>query len=216
MKALLVLAVTAVALSAVTCRNIQRSAGKLQTLQGDLQYLDININDVVDSVLDLVNTEIQALNLDPYETDLDILDLFNVQGDLVGLSTLARVGDAELDDTGLDVIISAEVGVSNVSGALGIASDLIPELEASAGVSVKDIAIQMKLKLKILSLSLTLEEFQTEDIGEVQVDITGLGPLFDPLVDDIASLIANAVKGLLADVLDVAVKDIVNDVLGYL
>jgi hypothetical protein len=193
-------------------KSIRTTNGNVKTLNFSLKDDPTDANALVDEILDIVNLEIESLGLDPYYADLDVLDLFNVQGNLSGLASLARSGDAQMETEGFDLIITTDVSITNMDGELAIISDWFPELEASAGVDIKDIVVDLKIKATLPFGPFKLKEFTTSDIGEISVTITGLG-LLDPLVDDVADLIANAVKDLVADLLDTVVKDILNDIL---
>jgi len=193
--------------------NTRRTDGKQRSLDFAVKDDPVNANALVDEILDIVNVELEALGLDPYYADLDILDLFRIQGNLSGLATLARFGDAEMDTDGFDITISCDVSVTNVDGELAIVSDWISELGASANVDVANIIVDLELKVTLPLGPFKLVNFATSDIGDITVKVKGLGPLFDPVIDDVTDLIANAVKDLVADLLDSVVKDILNIIL---
>merc|ERR1711915_1043773 len=216
---------------------VQSALSLTLTKKNELQKSGDPFSDnYIDQVLANLRDMVIAENLDPADlpnADTGFSDtvlgitwhgsahLYN--GKFWGLSTIARTGDTNFVVDGTTARLTAYVGINDASAEfMGIT------VHAAANADVADIQIYLDatMDLSDLNSGLKLQEFHISHVGNINVHISGLGPLdwilellvdfIDTFLKDwIISLVEGPLKDLIQSILDDLIPEIPSKLLGY-
>jgi len=139
-------------------------------------------------------------------------DCYN--GKLSGLSTLHRSGNTDftLDEHTLTLL--ASLGLNDLSGHYDAKAEFMG-VSVGAGATLKINSVDVYFSA-IMPLenggSLQIQEFQITNIGHIDIDISGLGPL-NWILETVVGAIGNVIRDFLADVLEGPIKGLLQDLL---
>merc|ERR1712126_317545 len=221
---------------------VQRSLSLTLTKKNEIQksgdpFSDNYIDEVLANLRDMVITN----NLDPAElpdaetgfsdTVLGITwhgsaKLYN--GKFWGLSTIARTGDTSFTVEGTTARLTAYVGITGASAHYDASAEFMGiTVHAGANANVADIQIYLDASMDLTDLNsgLKLQQFHISHVGNIDVDISGLGPLdwilellvdfIDTFLKDwIISLVEGPLKDLIQSILDDIIPDIPSKIIG--
>lgn len=175
---------------------------------------------LVDALLE--RTAEQLVLVDPYSLpdqarsfDQDLLvlraqgEMRLVDGTLHGLSTIRRTGEVLAFYQDGTLLLEADVGFSNLTGRWRWWAQLLgagPSGDASLGVQGLSLHLRIALPLQDVQEGdspavlgpMRLEALELRDIGQVWLDLGGLGT-FDFLLEALVNLITNVFKWSLAE-----------------
>merc|ERR1712228_96530 len=133
-------------------------------------------------------------------------------GFLAGIQTIHRTGDAEMTQPDMTkLLISAHMGMSNLHGHYRMHAkfmNLGPSGEISVKVSMVSCELRVSVDMSSGKPKATLEHFDINYIGKVEIHFDGLGPL-DWLINPLGGWIINLVKHKIADAVEGPLKKII-------
>jgi len=136
-------------------------------------------------------------------------------GFLNGIQTIHRTGDAEMtqstDMTKLK--ITAKLGMSNLHGHYRMHAKFMnigPSAEVSVKVSLVSVEIHVSVDMSAGKPKTSLEYFDINYIGNIDLHFDGLGPL-DWLINPLGGWIINLVKNKIADAVEGPLRKIIAD-----
>jgi hypothetical protein len=133
-------------------------------------------------------------------------------GYLEGLSTLRRTGDVTISYTDNVIEIEASLGFSKLEGGYTWRANLMG-IKRKGGVHFRikglDIAVHVHQPNRYNSIP-ELKSFEIRDIGQVSLDVDGLGSL-DFIVEFLGNFITNVFKKQLTEVLQNEIRDIIQE-----
>lgn len=130
------------------------------------------------------------------------------EGHLDGLSNVHRTGDAQMTYDGEWLGIEGHIGFNGLGAGYTCRFEILHiGHDVSATASITETSIHFAAKISSKTLKIELESFDIENVGNIVVDISGLGP-FDWLLEPLAEAIANVLKGAVVDLINVVVKPI--------
>jgi len=138
--------------------------------------------------------------------------LFN--GHFWGLSTIARTGDTSFTTEGSTLRLTANIGVNRPSAHYDASAEFMG-IGVSAGVTanIADFQIYLDAEMDVVNGGgLQLTNFAITHVGNIDVDISGLGPLdwiLELLVDFVDSFLKDWIVGLVEGPL----RDLIQDLL---
>lgn len=189
---------------------------------------DAGSDEYIDKVLENLRRVIIEENLDPLplpseeasfsETILGITFHGKARvydGFFRGLSSIVRNGPTsfELLDNG-QLKLTANVGLGRSSAGYSASAsfmDIGVSASASADIAKVDCYLEAEMCLQP-GCSLKLSKFEIKDIGDIDVDIDGLGPL-GWILGLLTGLIADLIKGALYDVIEGPLRDLLQGLL---
>lgn len=183
--------------------------GLAHAVGGARQVTDAN--DYLDHVLDNAREQISQGGLDPLPLpDGELL----TNGQLLGLATVYRAGDAAVSFTDKGTTLEARLGFSDVQTRFKWTKKVLFKMSGKVSASARDISVYVKIKQPTSPGSKPLlEGFVIEQLGKVAVEVTGLGPV-SWLLEKIATVATNMMRRRLAERLTGPVRDIVEANLG--
>jgi len=133
-------------------------------------------------------------------------------GFLAGIQTIHRTGDAEMTQPdATHLVISAHMGMSNLHGHYRMHAKFM-NIGPSGEISVKVTMVSCELRVSVDMSSgkpkATLEHFDINYIGKVEIHFDGLGPL-DWLINPLGGWIINLVKHKIADAVEGPLKKLI-------
>jgi len=134
-------------------------------------------------------------------------------GFLAGIQTIHRTGDAEMTQSAdmTKLVISAHMGMTNLHGHYRMHAkfmNLGPSGEISLKVSMVSTELRVNVDLSSGKPKATLEHFDINYIGKIELHFDGLGPL-DWLINPLGGWIINLVKHKIADAVEGPLKKII-------
>jgi len=135
-------------------------------------------------------------------------------GFLAGIQTIHRTGDAEMTQPDMTTLrISANMGMNNLHGHYNLHAKLM-NIGPTGSVSIKVTKVSCEIKVNVdLSKGKpkgSLQHFDITEIGKVELDFDGLGPL-DWLINPLGGWVINAVKHKIADAVEGPLKKIIQE-----
>jgi len=135
-------------------------------------------------------------------------------GFLAGIQTIHRTGDAEMTQSAdmTKLVISAHLGMSNLHGHYRMHAkfmNLGPTGEVSLKVSMVSCELRVSVDLSTGKPKSTLEHFDINYIGKIDLYFDGLGPL-DWLINPLGGWIINLVKHKIADAVEGPLRKIIS------
>jgi len=139
-------------------------------------------------------------------------------GFLAGIQTIHRTGDAEMTQSPdmTKLVISANLGMSNLHGHYRMHAkfmNLGPTGEVSLKVSMVSCQLRVSVDLSSGKPQATLEHFDINYIGKIDLYFDGLGPL-DWLINPLGGWIINLVKHKIADAVEGPLRQIISSKMG--
>lgn len=216
--------------------NFQYPLRRLEsTFQTALNRLTVgdggNANEYMDKVMELVRQEIITEGLDnialpdgnlgfnmtlwPFGTHFGGVKLYN--GFLKGLETLNRVGDASLSTKGFTISLDSKIGVNDASMGYKMAVlflDIGPKGSMSGQIDY--VHLYLKATIDLMKKTVLIDTLDIQELGHVDTDIKGLGPIFNWLAELIANLAINLVKGVFKEIIEGPLKYILNKIISGL
>merc|ERR1712002_1369096 len=126
-------------------------------------------------------------------------------GQFWGLSTISRTGDTSFTVEGDKLRLTAYVGIRGASA----------HYDASAEVTadISDIQIFLDAEMALAGGSgLTLQDFKISHLGNISVDVSGLGPL-DWILEILVDFVDTFLKDWLVSLVEGPLKDLIQDLL---
>lgn len=168
-------------------------------------------NDLVDTMMEMVDETIKSKNLDPHEFAEGTFLGFHYNGWIGGYSSLTRLGDASMNKIGDTTYISTQLQMTNLVGnfsywfkVLGI------KVEGAAKANIDFVTMQLNLRfikdIETQKITAFVDDFHIIAIGPILVHVSGLEP-FDYLVNTVADVIVNLVKYLIPILVDGVIKE---------
>jgi len=135
------------------------------------------------------------------------------QGHFNGLSTIHRTGATSLC-VGDTIGLTANIGLRDARAGYHVAAELMGlEVGASAEVKFASLDIYFEAKMALDGGSgLQLTRFEISNIGHIDVEVHGLGPL-DWILGKLVGAIADTVKGWIIPLIEGPIRDIIQDII---
>ncbi|XP_023349348.1 uncharacterized protein LOC111718083 [Eurytemora carolleeae] len=135
-------------------------------------------------------------------------------GRFSGLSTIHRAGNTDftLDGTTLNLI--ANLGLNDCSAHYEAQAEFMGiTVGASATVKISSVDVFFDAEMIIApGSSLQIARFEITNIGHIDINVSGLGPL-DWILELLVEGIGNSIRGWLADIIEGPLRDILQDIL---
>merc|ERR1711997_810928 len=214
----------------VSCLMIQASHGleaggtDVKTILGDPQS-----DEYIDQILENLRQMIMDQGLDP----MDLPDLETSFSDTIlgvtwhgsatlrngqfwGLGSIARTGDTSFTSVDNVTELTAMLGLNGPKAHYDARAEFMGiGVGASAKINVADIQIYADMTMTIGSeLGFQLKDFYISHLGNISVDIDGLGPLdwiLEMLVDFIDEFFRDWIKDLVEGLLKDLLQDLLNN-----
>eukprot|EP00092_Neocalanus_flemingeri_P085928 GFUD01108199.1.p1 GENE.GFUD01108199.1~~GFUD01108199.1.p1 ORF type:complete len:230 (-),score=55.60 GFUD01108199.1:81-770(-) len=218
----------------LSCLATQACLGLVRPSVQDLKVNDPFSDDYIDQILDNLRNLILEENMDPMvlpdletgfsDTILGITWHGSAKlrnGHFWGLSTIARTGDTSFTVEGDKARLTAYIGIRGASAHYDASAEFMG-ITIGAGVTadISDIQIFLDAEMVLTGSSgLQLKDFKISHLGNISIDVSGLGPLdwileilvdfVDTFLKDwIVSLVEGPLKDLIQSLLDQFVPDI--------
>lgn len=139
-------------------------------------------------------------------------------GQLTGLSTLHRAGDAFLTTSngGTTYSIDAHLGVSNIAGNYrGEVTFMSLGPSISVHLTVKTLSVKVGVIQGISGSEKTppvLATFNIENLGQIVIDFDGLGPL-DWIINPLSNFLLNKISGFIAWIVESPLHSLIAELL---
>lgn len=88
-------------------------------------------------------------------------------------------------------------------------------VSASADATIDRVNVYFEANCQLSSCKLELNKFEITEIGNIDVNFHGLGPL-DWILGTVVDLVANLIRGFLGDILEGPIKDLLQGILNDL
>ena len=135
------------------------------------------------------------------------------------MSTLHRNGDTSFnfDVANNKLSLSANIGINDAKAGYAASAEFMDiGISASADAKIQTVKVYFEAEMCLNSgCSLALTKFDITEIGHIDVDINGLGPL-GWILEVVVDLIADLIRGFLADILEGPIKDLLQNILNDL
>ena len=123
-----------------------------------------------------------------------------------------------MNQTENKLTISAGIKVSDLKAGYStkVTFQNMEMVTASANVTIAHIEVYFETEMCMdENCTLKLNTFKIKDIGDIDVDINGLGPLgiFDWLLSNLIGFIADLVKGFVVYIFEGTIKDLLQKIL---
>ncbi|CAG0884353.1 unnamed protein product [Darwinula stevensoni] len=202
--------------------DVQQVPRRIRTKQGG------NANEYVDELLEnarqwLIDNGYNNLQLPDADAEFsqEIFPGFELSGSagfrsgsLQGLETILRSGDATLDTDGSLITISTGLGFQAVGGGYEAFLEFEGiEISTDVGLRINDIDIFLQASVDPATLAVTINQFNINDLGDIEVDLTGLGPL-DWALGELVSFLKDLLGNILYDLLEDPILDALTQALG--
>lgn len=132
-----------------------------------------------------------------------------------GLSTIARSGTTSLEDLGNGQFkLSANLGIGRSTAGYSASAEFMGigvSASASATISKVDCFLEAEMCLQS-GCKANLKKFEIKEIGNIDVDFDGLGPL-DWILGTVTGFVADLIKDFLKDVIEGPIRDLLQGVL---
>jgi len=135
-------------------------------------------------------------------------------GQFSGLSTVHRSGNTDFTLDGNKLELMASLGINDASAHYDAKAEFMGvSVGASATVKINAIDIYFVADMALESgASLQLSNFQITNIGHIDIDIDGLGPL-DWILEQVVDALGNSIRGWLGDLIEGPIKDLLQNLL---
>ena len=113
--------------------------------------------------------------------------------------------------------LSANIGINDAKAGYGASAEFMDiGISASADAKIETVKVFFEAEMCLASgCSLQLTKFDITEIGHIDVNIDGLGPL-GWILETVVGLIADLIRGFLADILEGPIKDLLQGILNDL
>ena len=113
--------------------------------------------------------------------------------------------------------LSANIGINDAKAGYAASAEFMDVgISASADAKIQTVKVYFEAEMCLSSgCSLALTKFDITEIGHIDVDINGLGPL-GWILEVVVDLIADLIRGFLADILEGPIKDLLQNILNDL
>ena len=187
-----------------------------QQLEKEPLQSSANANEYFDRVLANARHLVLDNGLDPMplpDEDISVIGTGVVlhDGHLDGLSNVHRTGDAVMSYDGEWLGISAHIGFNGFGAGYSCKIEIIgigPDVTATATIS--ETSIYVNAKISSQTLKIQLADFNIEDVGKIDVDISGLG-IFDWLLEPLTEAIVNLLDGLVVDIINLFLEPLLRN-----
>lgn len=132
-----------------------------------------------------------------------------------GLSTINRNGGTNLEDLGNGQFkLSANLGIGRSTAGYSASAEFMGiGVSASASATIAKVDCFFEAEMCLQSgCKATLKSFEIKEIGNIDVDFDGLGPL-DWILGTVTGFVADLIKDFLKDVIEGPIRDLLQGVL---
>ncbi|XP_043215956.1 uncharacterized protein LOC122378680 [Amphibalanus amphitrite] len=170
-----------------------------------------NANDYFDRTLANARHLVLDNGLDPLPLPDEKLAVLGTgvvlhDGHLDGLSNVHRTGDAIMSYDGEWLGISGHIGFNGFGAGYSCKIEVIgigPDVTATA--TITETSVFFSAKISSQTLAIELVDFKIEQVGTIDVDITGLG-IFDWLLEPLTEAIVNLLDGIVVDIINLILE----------
>ncbi|KAK3923664.1 Mite allergen Der p 7 [Frankliniella fusca] len=186
---------------------------------------DLEMNDMVDQVLDMARAEIANQRMDQVALP-DITEKFKKKvgpisisgrfqardGWVKSLASLQRTGDATMSEDGDRIIVEVPLGLSDLQIGYGYKAKLGklgPGGQLTATVNSNAVTLRASLLLTDDACSLGVDSLVLNDLGKINVHVTGLGKL-NFLYSKIVTWVTSKLHDKIEDAVQKGLRDAIN------
>ncbi|GAB6032095.1 hypothetical protein CHUAL_010459 [Chamberlinius hualienensis] len=167
-----------------------------------------NANVYMDQVLEKARDQMKLNGLDPLS--LPDTDVFT-DGQLLGLSTIYRSGDGDLQFSPQAVALEAHLGFDDLKAYYKWKKRVVMHLSGHVGARVRDVSIFIRIRQPTTpGANPVMEDFEIEQLGRISVDLSGLGPV-SWVLKKVVSAVSNLMRRRIAERLQGPVRQIIED-----
>merc|ERR1719369_222323 len=136
-----------------------------------------------------------------------------------GLSSIKRNGDTSFtfDPNAEKVTLTANVGLNDAKAGYSARAEFMDiGVSATADVKISKVDVYFSADMCIQDgCTLQLSTFNIKEIGNIDVNIDGLGPL-GWILGEVVGLVADLIRDFIADIIEGPIKDLLQDILNDL
>jgi len=131
-----------------------------------------------------------------------------------GLSTIHRTGGTDLSIDGTKISLTANIGINDATAGYSAHAEFMGVgVGASADIKISSVSVAFNADTDLGGdCKLNLKSFDITNIGNIDINIHGLGPL-DWILGTVVGFIADLIRGFLDDILEGPIKDALANVL---
>eukprot|EP00092_Neocalanus_flemingeri_P008990 GFUD01009673.1.p1 GENE.GFUD01009673.1~~GFUD01009673.1.p1 ORF type:complete len:230 (-),score=55.65 GFUD01009673.1:277-966(-) len=211
----------------LSCLATQACLGLVRPSVQDLKVNDPFSDDYIDQILDNLRNLILEENMDPMvlpdletgfsDTILGITWHGSAKlrnGHFWGLSTIARTGDTSFTVEGDKARLTAYIGIRGASAHYDASAEFMG-ITIGAGVTadISDIQIFLDAEMVLTGGSgLQLKDFKISHLGNISIDVSGLGPL-DWILEILVDFVDTFLKDWIVSLVEGPLKDLIQSLL---
>merc|ERR1712055_1231649 len=211
----------------LACLTVQGCLGLFRLDAQAPKVRDPSSDEYIDKILENLRNLVIEENMDP----MDLPDLETGFSDTIlgitwhgsaklknghfwGLSTLARTGDTSFTVEGDKARLTAYIGIQGASAHYDASAEFMGiSVSARATADISDLQIFLDAEMVLTGGSgLQLTDFQISHLGNISIDIDGLGPL-DWILETVVDFVDTFLKDWLVELVEGPLKDLIQGLL---
>uniref|UniRef100_T1ISX5 Lipid-binding serum glycoprotein N-terminal domain-containing protein n=1 Tax=Strigamia maritima TaxID=126957 RepID=T1ISX5_STRMM len=180
---------------------------------------DVDPNEYLDKVLEEVNKLTIEQGIEPYNAIDSKFFGVHITGELHGLSSWFRQGNAKRTENKASKIVEvdANIGLKNLTIDLNWALQLafIP-VTGQATSSVDSIVTNIRFRVNLDTNILIITKFKVTEVGKITTEVKAIPvPFMDKITGMVVSAVGNLAKNAIAKLVEGQVKNLVEDTLNH-